>query len=316
MRAPQSTPLSNRSARAQRKARKELVAELLESSEVTQSTGSIPVDEEFFQPMLNSTFRDVNSNERAELNPEQTGNFDVLLEAICISQGNRNGTHSDEEYPGSDTITSVGNLDVLWKAMLTSQPAFTTESGQTSNESDFNTASNSTSETVLLEEQGFESMDVFPSSSLAMETISLKDQDIESMVKAPKCGTISRLTDMIKKQRQTIRSLRAQVIIQELQRALIFLFYFFQLRTRDAQLKTYDKVTKSQKKQLDNLHEDNVCLRKACCEMGSVADCVINNRIRKAFSTLFTPNQIDLIMGVKKKVVWTNSEIAMAFALR
>lgn len=73
---------------------------------------------------------------------------------------------------------------------------------------------------------------------------------------------------------------------------------------------------KNQKKTLDDLQNDNACLRKACEEMGSVAECVINTRIRKAFSTLFTPNQIDLILGVKKRVVWTNTEIAMAFALR
>lgn len=73
---------------------------------------------------------------------------------------------------------------------------------------------------------------------------------------------------------------------------------------------------KNQQKKLDDLQKDNTCLRKACSEMSSVAECVIKHRIRAAFLTLFTPNQIDLILGVKKKVVWTNAEIAMAFALR
>lgn len=69
-------------------------------------------------------------------------------------------------------------------------------------------------------------------------------------------------------------------------------------------------------KLVDDLRSDNERLRKACSEMSSVPECVIKNQIRKAFSLTFTANQIDLILGVKKKVVWTNEEIAMAFSLR
>lgn len=82
------------------------------------------------------------------------------------------------------------------------------------------------------------------------------------------------------------------------------------------QLKSCHNSTKQQQRKMDELQKDIVCLRKACDEVRTLPETIIKNRIRGAFAKLFTTNQIDLILNEKKKVQWTNTEIAMAFALR
>lgn len=90
IRIPQLAPLSNRSARAERKARKKLVEELIaaydeEKTKKVNNSASVyrTILDESFRPSLNST----------------ANNFDVLLEAISIAEESRVGTSGREGTP-------------------------------------------------------------------------------------------------------------------------------------------------------------------------------------------------------------------------
>ncbi|XP_065094657.1 uncharacterized protein LOC135715257 [Ochlerotatus camptorhynchus] len=81
-------------------------------------------------------------------------------------------------------------------------------------------------------------------------------------------------------------------------------------------IKTKDKELKEKERQLCEKDCAVEHLRKACGELNDVREAHITQRVRKEFAKVFTENQIDLILGNKKKVVWTAEEIAKSFSLR
>ncbi|XP_055550078.1 uncharacterized protein LOC129732823 [Wyeomyia smithii] len=101
----------------------------------------------------------------------------------------------------------------------------------------------------------------------------------------------------------------------------------FDLRNtiRNLQLKLSERDSEIQKLQCSNMDKDSQIsdltsrietLRNSIEDVRSVAQSHVNNKLRSAFQTLFSVNQTDLILGEKKKVVWTAEEIALAFSIR
>lgn len=189
-----------------------MIAELMKTYETEQTNGSISVTDESFNPTVNSTCCVKNNNEYIELNAKGTENFDILLEAICISHvrdEEKNTIQSSE----SDNATNVGNLDMPCEAMLIAQTNNALIGQGKSFDSDPDTlpadrlnyvcaSANANNQTC---NSGVTNDEVFSDcNSNSLETTLIKNQKRGTL-------TVSRLTVIIKNQRQTIRTLRAQV---------------------------------------------------------------------------------------------------------
>lgn len=173
----ETSPLSDRSVRAQRKARKEMIAELME----TYQNAKVNDNAESFKPLINSTFNDSNNHEHVELGVEEIDNFDAQFEA------------ANKNSPENDAETSLGNFDVLWEAMLIAQSSENVMPNQSS-------------------DSGVADAEIFPESDSTFAGVKLSEHlNFEPRVNNPKQKSVSRLAVIIKSQRQTIRSLRAQV---------------------------------------------------------------------------------------------------------
>ncbi|XP_058836166.1 uncharacterized protein LOC131692853 isoform X2 [Topomyia yanbarensis] len=73
---------------------------------------------------------------------------------------------------------------------------------------------------------------------------------------------------------------------------------------------------KVRQKEMRMKEEQIHTLRSACVELNVIKEGIILNRIKETMGKILTPNQIDLLLGLKKKVHWTAEEIALSFTIR
>ncbi|XP_058815510.1 uncharacterized protein LOC131679016 [Topomyia yanbarensis] len=108
---------------------------------------------------------------------------------------------------------------------------------------------------------------------------------------------------------QTLKQLKAEVhdlrgVIRNLR---------LQLRVKEQRFKKFEKETE---KKINDLELGIEQFRKSAIDIQSVSKQSIKDEVRSSLQKIFTVNQTDLILGEKKKVVWTAEEIALAFSLR
>lgn len=77
-----------------------------------------------------------------------------------------------------------------------------------------------------------------------------------------------------------------------------------------------EHIIKSKDKQISDLSSDLEHSRKSNRDIVRMAEEQVAEEGRSALKKVFTDNQADLILGVKKKVVWKPKEIELAFSLR
>uniref|UniRef100_A0A8D8N736 (northern house mosquito) hypothetical protein n=1 Tax=Culex pipiens TaxID=7175 RepID=A0A8D8N736_CULPI len=83
-----------------------------------------------------------------------------------------------------------------------------------------------------------------------------------------------------------------------------------------AELKERDKLIRSLRRESERKSKDLELLRTQIADCSASHEQLIRIEVYKAFGKIFTKNQIDLILELKKKVKWTDEEIKLAFALR
>ena len=87
------------------------------------------------------------------------------------------------------------------------------------------------------------------------------------------------------------------------------LFSILQIKEKDKIIRSLSNQSQQKSKQIQQLRTQNA-------ENLANQEHRIRSEIDAAFGLIFTKNQIDLILGRKKKVKWTDEEIMLAFSLR
>ena len=80
--------------------------------------------------------------------------------------------------------------------------------------------------------------------------------------------------------------------------------------------KQLEEKGKENRQEIEVLKSSLDVLRKSYKDIQAVSAKRIEDHVYSAFRKLFSANQVDLILGRKKRVVWTAEEIATAFSLR
>lgn len=101
---------------------------------------------------------------------------------------------------------------------------------------------------------------------------------------------------------------------------MIDIFDSLQLREKQIHIhdlnRSMEQIIKNKDKQINDLRSDLEHSRKSSRDISRMAEERVTEEVRSALKKIFTDNQVDLILGVKKRVVWTPKEIEMAFSLR
>lgn len=80
--------------------------------------------------------------------------------------------------------------------------------------------------------------------------------------------------------------------------------------------KSIEHLMNTKDEQIRDLQSDLKLSRKSNHDISKIAEEQITEKVRLTLKKVFTDNQIDMILGLKKKLVWTTKEKELTFLLR